>query len=198
MLPDADSNVAPPTFQPVIRYNKETGDPELVLMRWGLVPHFAKRLTDFEGFSTINAQAECLMNKALWRVPFQRRRCLIPASGFYEWKKFYTQEKQPYIFEMVDGKLFAFAGLWDAWKDPVHNEWLQSYSIITTTPNELMAQVHNRMPVILAERDYDRWLDCDDQQSPPLDLLKPFPADKMEAHEADRNVGNVRNGSLAC
>jgi putative SOS response-associated peptidase YedK len=192
-LPDADYNVAPSTFQPVIRNNNETGSRELILMRWGLVPHFAKSLADFKGFSTINAQAESLMSRAMWRVPLQRRRCLIPASGFYEWKKIDAKDKQPYRFEMASGKLFAFAGLWDAWKDPVHNQWLQSYSIITTTPNELTAQVHNRMPVILAERDYDRWLERDDQERPPLDLLRPYPAEEMEAHEAHRDVGNVRN-----
>lgn len=193
VLPPWDYNVAPTTFQPVIRHSKETGSRELVLMHWGLVPHFAKSLADFKGFSTINAKAETLMSKAMWRVPFQRRRCLIPASGFYEWKKIDAKNKQPYRFEMASGKLFAFAGLWDAWKDPMHDEWLQSYSIITTTPNELTATVHDRMPVILAERDYERWLDRDAQERPPLDLLRPYPAEEMEANEAHRDLGNVRN-----
>ena len=126
-------------------------------MRWGVVPHFAKSLADFKGFSTINAQAETLISKAVWRIPFQRRRCLVPADGFYEWRKIDAKTKQPYAFAMTGGEPFAFAGIWDGWKDPEGN-WLQSFSIITTDANELMEPVHNRMPVILHPRDYDRWL----------------------------------------
>lgn len=193
VLPAVDYNVAPSTFQPVIRNDKETGSRELVLMRWGMIPFFAKSFKDFS-FSTINGKAETVASSPVFRTPFQRRRCLIPASGFYEWKKVDAKTKQPYRFEMASGKMFAFAGLWDAWKDPVHNEWLQSFTIITTTPNELTAQVHNRMPVILAERHYDRWLARDDARL-PLYLLRPYPTDEMEAHEADKDVGNVRNNS---
>ena len=118
VIPPWDYNVAPTTHQPVIRNNRETGERELVMMRWGLVPHFAKSLADFKGFSTINARAESLMNTAMWRVPFQRRRCLIPADGFYEWKKLDVKTKQPYAYSLKDGEPFAFAGLWEAWKDP--------------------------------------------------------------------------------
>lgn len=118
------------------------------------------------------------------------------ASGFYEGKKIDAKTKQPYRFEMASGKPFAFAGQWDAWKDRVRKEWLQSFTIITTTPNELTAQVHNRMPIILAERDYDRWLIRDDKERPPLDLLRAFPAEEMEAHEAHKDVGNVKNNSV--
>lgn len=92
-----DYNVAPTTRQPVIRNNRDTGEREMVAMRWGMVPHFAKSLADFRGFSTINAQAETIMSKAVWRVPFQRRRCLVSADGFYEWKKIDPKTKQPYL-----------------------------------------------------------------------------------------------------
>jgi putative SOS response-associated peptidase YedK len=191
-LPPWDYNVAPTTFQPVIRNAKETDERELVLMRWGMVPHFAKSLADFKGISTINAKAETLMNAATWRVPFQRRRCLIPADGFYEWKKLDAKTKQPYAISMSDGAPFAFAGVWDGWKDP-QGQWLQSFSIITTTANELTATVHNRMPVILEPKDYSRWLERVDGERPPVDLLRPFPAEDMAAREAHKDVGNVKN-----
>jgi len=201
-LPDGfvlppDYNVAPTTFQPVIRQQRDTGERELVMMRWGLVPNFAKSLADFKGVSTINAKGETLQTSATWRVPFQRRRCLIPADGFYEWKKVDAKNRQPYAFMMRDDRPFAFAGLWDAWKDPSNGEWLQSYSIVTTFPNELAAKVHDRMPVILESRDYDRWLSREETQRPPVDLLRPFPSDKMEAFEVSKDVGNVRNNSPA-
>jgi putative SOS response-associated peptidase YedK len=188
-----DYNVATTTRQPVIRNNRDTGEREMVAMRWGMVPYFAKSLADFRGFSTINAQAETIMSKALWRVPFQRRRCLVPANGFYEWKKIDPKAKQPYAFTMKSGEPFAFAGLWDGWKEPSTEEWLQSYAIITTTPNELTATVHNRMPVILKPSDYDRWLRREDAEPPPIDLLRPFDTDQMTAHLVDPRVGNVRN-----
>jgi putative SOS response-associated peptidase YedK len=193
VLPPWDYNVAPTTFQPAFRNNKETAERELVMMRWGMVPHSAKSLADFKGLATINAKAEGLMKSAMWRIPFQRRRCLIPADGFYEWKKLDEKTKQPYAFSMSDDAPFAFAGLWDAWKDPVQEQWLQSFSIITTKPNELTATVHNRMPVILHQEDYDEWLMRVDGEDPPSNLLRPFPASGMKAKEAHKDVGNVRN-----
>jgi putative SOS response-associated peptidase YedK len=186
-------NIAPTTMQPVICNNRDTGEREMVAMRWGMVPHFTKSLADFKGFSTINAQAETLLSKAMWRVPFQRRRCLILADGFYEWKKLDEKTKQPYAFGMRSGKPFAFAGVWDAWKDPTTQDWLQSFSIITTEPNELTATVHNRMPVIFAPMSYERWLDRADTDRLPVDMLRPYQADRMTAHPVDARVGNVRN-----
>jgi putative SOS response-associated peptidase YedK len=197
VMADADYNVAPTTFQPVIREAKDTTDRELVLMRWGLIPNFAKSIKDFS-FSTFNAKAETLTSKATWRIPFERRRCLVPASGFYEWKKIDPKTKQPYRFELANGNPLAFAGLWDAWKDPEHGRWLQSFTIITTFPNELTGTVHDRMPVILAERDWDRWLSRaeSDPGRLPIDLLRPYPAEDMEAFKAHQDVGNVRNNSI--
>ena len=101
--------------------------------------------------------------------------------------------KQPYAFTLKDGGPFAFAGLWNAWKDPASESWLQSFTIVTTTPNELTAQVHNRMPVILEPRDYNRWLERVDGERPPVDLLRPFPASEMRVKEANKDVGNLRN-----
>ena len=186
-------NIAPSTMQPVIRQNRDSGEREMVAMRWGMVPHFAKSLAEFKGFSTINAKAETLLSRAIWRVPFHRRRCLIPADGFYEWRRLDAKTKQPYAFAMRNGEPFAFGGLWDGWKDPATGDWLQSFSIITTDPNELTATVHDRMPVILKPSDYDRWLDRVDAERPPVDLLKPYEATQMDAHPVDPRVGNVRN-----
>lgn len=196
-LPDGfvlppDFNVAPSTSQPVIRANRETGERELEMMRWGLVPYFAKSPAEFKGFSTINAKAETVATNPTWRTPFRKRRCLVPADGFYEWKRITAKEKQPYAFGMATEQPFAFAGLWDAWKEP-DGGWLISYAIITTDANELMEPVHTRMPVILKPADYGRWLSRDENERPPLDLLRPFDADKMEKHAVDPRVGNVKN-----
>jgi putative SOS response-associated peptidase YedK len=215
VLPPWDYNVAPTSFQPVIRADRDTGDRELTLMRWGLVPYFAKDLKTF-AFSTINARAESLSTSAIYRGPFDRRRCLVPADGFYEWKKLPTptlfgpdptakpsrknEAKQPYVFTVNNGEPFAFAGLWDRWKDPAGDQ-LESFTIITTTPNELTATVHNRMPVILRPQDYDRWLShppapAPSERAPQLELLallRPYPAERMVAHQAHTDVGNVRN-----
>jgi putative SOS response-associated peptidase YedK len=193
-----DYNIAPTTHQPVIRHNRKTGEREMVLMRWGLVPQFAKSLQDFDGTSTINARAETLTGKAMWRIPFETRRCIIPADGFYEWKKLEamtgTQSRRiskPYAFTMKhpDHSPFAFAGIWSAWKDE-SGAWLQSFAIVTTTANELMGPIHNRMPVILHPKDYDRWFTRGRQQANeatvglkdlPIDILLPYPADAMQA-----------------
>jgi putative SOS response-associated peptidase YedK len=110
-------------------------------------------------------------------------------------KKLDAKIKLPFAFDLANGGMLAFAGLWDAWKDPANGQWLQSYTIITTDANELMAPVHNRMPVILRERDYDRWLSREETHQPPIDLLRPFPADEMESFEVSKDVGNVRNNS---
>jgi putative SOS response-associated peptidase YedK len=216
VLPPWDYNVAPTTFQPVIRADRDTGERELTLMRWGLVPYFANDLRRF-GYSTINARAESVATSSIYSTAFERRRCLVPADGFYEWKLPPTQTlfgpdltaksakkknpagKQPYVYTLADGEPFAFAGLWDRWKDPAHGV-LESFSIITTTPNELTAEVHDRMPVILRPQDYDLWLACDhgtshasDPQLELLSLLRPYPAERMQTREAHKDVGNVRN-----
>ncbi|MDE1178481.1 MAG: SOS response-associated peptidase [Edaphobacter sp.] len=205
VLPPWDFNVAPTTFQPVIRNARDTGEPELVLMRWGLVPYAAKSLAEYKGISTINAKAETLMERAMWRVPFERRRCLIPADGFYEWKAVHGEEagetktkgkasKQPYGFSLKSDQLFAFGGVWDAWKDPATGEWLQSFAIITVEPNVLTATVHDRMPLIIAPEDYARWLDRGSAE-PPLDLLRSYPAEEMRARKVKKDVGSTKNNS---
>ena len=191
-MPDSDYNVAPTTYQPIVRQSRETGEREMILARWGLVPFFTKSLKDLKGLSTINARAESIVKAPTWREPFRKRRCIIPANAFYEWPKDGKPPKQPYAFELANAKPFGFAGLWDAWKDG-DGHWLQSFAIVTTEANELLARIHPRMPVILHERDYDRWIDREEVERLPLDLLRPFESEEMEVYEANPQVNSVRN-----
>ena len=198
-LPDValapNYNIAPTTFEPVVRIGRDSGERELELMRWGLVPHFAKGLADFKGFSTFNARAETLLTSATWRVPFRKRRCLVPADGFYEWKKLDDSskpQKDPYAITLTNGEPMAFGGLWDAWKEP-DGSWLQSFSIITTEANEIMATIHNRMPVIVHRRDWVEWLDCNNRHPPPVHLLRQYESAAMRVERCNPKVGNVRN-----
>ena len=119
---------------------------------WGLVPFFTKQLSDIEGLTTINARAETITKAPTWREPFRKRRCLVPANAFYEWPKAGDPPKQPYALELSNGGPMAFAGLWDAWEDK-EGHWLQSFAIVTTAANELLAWMQMRMPVILEPRE---------------------------------------------
>ena len=114
--PSWDYNVAPTTIQPIIRNNRDTGERELVSLRWGLIPFFTRDIKEVKGISTINARAETVATSRTYREPFKKRRCLVPASGFYEWKRLDAKNKQPFAFDLINGKMMAFAGLWDAWK----------------------------------------------------------------------------------
>lgn len=208
----ADYNVAPTTFQPIVRLSRDSGEREMAMLRWGLVPFFAANLKEFRGMTTFNARAESIATSATWREPFRRRRCLIPADGFYEWAdkpgetrvgaRAKTQSKsgrQPYAVTLNPGsELMAFAGLWDAWKEPKKSpqevdRWLQSFAIVTTEANELMSTIHTRMPVILSARDWEEWLDRDDSRPAPVHLLRPYASDEMKAQLCNTAVGNVRN-----
>ncbi len=191
-MPDDDYNVAPTTHQPIIRQGRHTGERELILARWGLVPFFTTDLKSIKGLSTINARAETINKTATWREPSKKRRCLVPASAFYEWPKEGKPPKQPYVFNLPAEATFAFAGLWDAWKDH-DGHWLQSFAIVTTEANELMSRIHPRMPVILHPRDYDRWLDREETERLPIDLLRSYQSDEMEVAEANPKVGDFRN-----
>ncbi len=188
-----DYNVAPTSVQPVIRLNRETGERELVMMRWGLIPYYAKSAAEFKGFSTINARAESVESRAMWRGPFERRRCLVIADGYYEWLKLEPKVKKPFAYTLRGDEPFALAGLWDAWKDPANGKWLQTFAIVTTDANELAAEVHDRMPVILHPRDFDRWLERGEAHAPPVDLLRPYEAEGMKVSACNPAVGNVKN-----
>ena len=183
-------NVAPQSTQPVVRLNEDSGKPEFALMRWGLVPFWAKDAKI--GYTTINARAEEVTAKPLYREAVKRRRCLIPADAFYEWQKLGAKGKRPFAFGLQTGEPYAFAGLWERWK-PKEGDPLETFTILTTDPNELAADVHDRMPVILEPRDYARWMEPGDPTRLPVDLLRPFPADRMRSWAVNERVGNTRN-----
>lgn len=189
-----DYNVAPTTFQPVVVEDRDTGQRTIRAMYWGLIPHWAEDPKKL-GVSTINAKAESLMEKPIWREPLERRRCLVPADGFYEWQKFSSKSKQPWAIALTTNEPLAFAGLWDRWKSRDHRTVLESFAIITTQANEVTAPMHDRMPVILLPRDYERWLRRDDPARPPVDLLRPYEAERMHAWRVDAAVGNVKNNA---
>jgi putative SOS response-associated peptidase YedK len=144
------------------------------------------------GYSTINARAEEAAAKPAFRDALKKRRCLVPADAFYEWQRLDPKVKRPFAFALKSGEPYAFAGLWDRWQGK-DNAALETFTILTTDPNELMEPVHNRMPVILDPGDYDRWLDPETTERPPVDLLRPYPAERMRAWPVSRRVGNVRN-----
>ncbi len=164
---------------------------ELSFYKWGLIPFWAKDKSI--GNKMINAKAETIMEKASFKNPFKRKRCLVLSDGFYEWKKINPKEKIPYCIKMEDDSLFAMAGIWDTWKNEA-GEMINSFAIITTSPNELMGNIHARMPVILSKNDEKKWLnemDTDFLQS----LLKPFPANEMTAYSISRLVNYPKNDS---
>lgn len=189
-----DYNVAPTTFQPVIAEDRDSGERAIRAMYWGLVPYWTEDPKKL-GVSTINAKAENLMQKPMWREPLMKRRCLVPADGFYEWEKTGTKTRQPWAIALKGDGPFAFAGLWDRWKSADKKTVLESFAIITTEANELTARMHERMPVILMPRDYERWLRRDEREQPPLDLLRPYESPQMHAWRVDAAVGNVKNNA---
>ena len=176
-------NVAPMTEMPIIRRRKGDRRCELAIASWGLIPRWATDTTI--AHSTINARAETAATEPAFRKAFGRHRCLVPADGFFEWERD-GKIHQPHLIRMKGGGVFAFAGLWSFWRD------VTSFAIMTTRPNELVAEIHDRMPVILGHDDHDRWLDLD---ADPADVLKPCPSDWLEAYPVDKRVGNVRNNN---
>src|SRR6266849_1431383 len=184
-------NVAPTQDIHAVRFNPETRERTLDALRWGLVPCWAKDIKI--GYSLINAKAETVAEKPAFREALKSRRCLITADGFYEWKKLDAKAKQPYAITMKDRSLFGFAGLWERWKDRASGETVRSCTIITTTPNEVCAPIHDRMPVIVDPADYGNWLgEAPVDAGPLLKMLKSFPAQKMTAFPVDPRVGNVK------
>jgi putative SOS response-associated peptidase YedK len=186
----ASWNVAPTDSLPVVRYDGRTGERSLDLMRWGLVPFWAKDIK--VGFANINAKAEGVDQRPAFREAFQRRRCLVPLDSFYEWKKL-GKKRQPYAVALVDRRLMAMAGLWESWRSPA-GERLRSFAIVTTAPNTLLAPVHDRMPVILGPENWPLWLGEAPANPDRLKaLLVPYPADDMVIWPVDQRVGNVKN-----
>jgi putative SOS response-associated peptidase YedK len=187
-------NLAPTQDAATVR-QRPSGERRLHLLRWGLIPSWAKNPTI--GNRLINARAETLSEKPAFEAAYRYRRCLIPTDGFYEWMKT-DHGKQPYYLRLHDGGVFAFAGLWERWSDEGHRP-IETFTIITTEPNELLQPIHNRMPVILLQQHYDAWLDPANQDVEHLrDLLRPYPASEMAAHPVSTFVNSPHNDGPEC
>lgn len=178
-------NIAPTQFIAAIR-DDENEQRELTMLRWGLIPFWAK--DPAIGNRMINARAETVAEKPSFRNAYRNRRCLILADGFYEWRRI-GEQKTPYLISLADGSPFAFAGLWEQWQDKESEESIQSTAIITTAADEYMSQIHHRMPVVLQPENADRWLGGD------TDLLQEVTdnSPKFRAWPVSRNVNNARN-----
>jgi putative SOS response-associated peptidase YedK len=188
-------NIAPTQLVPVIRQNPKQPIRELSLLRWGLIPSWMK---DSSGAATmINARSETAGTKPAFRDALKSRRCLIPADGFYEWQRV-GKTKQPYCFEVGNAQMFAFAGIWDRWKDP-SGKWVKTCSILTTTPNAVTSAVHDRMPVILDPDSYDIWLDPGMRNvTTASELLKPYDARLMRCYPISTRINHVANDDEEC
>lgn len=187
-------NIAPSQPVAVVANN---GQNKVEFFRWGLIPSWAK--DPRMGQRMINARAETLAQKRSFRAAYRRRRCLVLADGFYEWRKEpRSKTKTPMYVRLKSGKLFGLAGLWETWRSP-HEAAILSCTVITTTPNSLLAEIHDRMPVILEPRAYDLWLDPGEQSPDRLGpWLRPYPASEMTAYAVSTMVNNPRNDSPAC
>ena len=190
-------NIAPTQMVPIVRdvpgrplqIMRETdGTRELVTAHWGLIPAWARDAAI--GSKMINARAESVAEKPAFRAAFRARRCIVPASGFYEWRRRGSGPKQPYLIRRKDGAPMGFAGLWESWTDPQTGEVTTTCTIITCAPNALMAELHDRMPVILDPAEYGAWLD---PAQGGLELLRPCPEDWLEAMPVSTRVNSPRN-----
>ena len=183
-------NIAPTQPVPAVRV-VEGGTRRLSMLHWGLVPRWAKERAI--GNRMINARAETLAEKPAYRDAFRRRRCLVLADGWYEWQAA-AGGKQPWFIRMRDARPFAFAGLWERWKDPADESLLESCTIVTTDASESMRRIHDRMPAVLAEQDWDRWLDPACADTTRLSqALGPFTGEALQAWPVSRLVNAPKN-----
>ena len=186
-------NIAPTQDAPVVRLDQQ-GGRELILMRWGLVPLWAKDLS--MGARAINARAESVAEKPAFRDAFERRRCLVPTDGFFEWEK-KGKVRQPWRIGPVEDGLMALAGIWERWRAPAGGV-VRSYAVVTTEANELVAPLHDRMPVVIPPERFSEWLDPETPQDDLKRLLRPYPAERMKAEPISRRLNDVRNDDAAC
>ena len=184
-------NTAPSQYLPIIRMNT-AGHPHLDYVQWGLIPHWTKGAPKVR---PINAKAETIATSGMFRKAFERRRCLIPADGFYEPKgpspKRGEPSREQYFFHRKDDAVFAFAGLWERWSPEPDVEPVDTFALITTSPNELVAPIHDRMPVILGPTDYERWLDRKVPGADVVDLLSRSATEGMERYRVDKTLLNT-------
>jgi putative SOS response-associated peptidase YedK len=182
-------NAAPSQELLVIRRNHQTGQVSLDPLRWGLIPYRCKDLTG--GRKPINAKAETVARLPTFCEAYRKRRCILPVEGFFEWKATKGQRaKQPYAIAMKDRSPFGIAGIWENWKEPATGEWVRTFAIITTDANSLVAEIHDRMPAILAPADYSHWLG---DEPDPRDLLRSFPSEPMRMWAISTRVNKPEN-----
>jgi putative SOS response-associated peptidase YedK len=187
-------NIAPTQPAPVLLLNAE-GHRQFKLLYWGLIPSWAK--DPKLGARMINARSETVAEKPAFRTAFKRRRCLVLADGFYEWQR-RDKVKQPFYFQVGQGRQpFAFAGLWEHWQSS-EGDTIDSCTILTTEPNELLRSIHDRMPVILEPQDYDRWLDPTQRPELLQPLLRPYDAQQMVSYAVNTQVNNPRHDRPDC
>ncbi len=184
----AHYNGAPGQDYLIARLQTDSDDITLDMIRWGLLPPWAKDRK--MAWKMINARAETVSTAPAFRKAFAERRCLVPVDGFFEWEKV-GKEKRPYMIAMLDRKPFTLAGLWENWKDPATGEWVRTFTIITTEANELVAELHDRMPVIIGPEDRERWL----KGPNPKELLKPYPAEAMTMWAVSPKLNSPKNDS---
>ena len=197
VLPDLEAryNIPPMSDLPAVVPHPKGDGLAMRMMRWGLVPSWAKE--PGMGARMINARSETVADKPAFRDAFRRRRCVIPADGFYEWQKI-EGGKQPYYFHGRDGRPLAFAGLWETWSGPDGQD-LETCTILTTGANRVMRPIHHRMPVILPAKDRELWLALDaDNKEALADLLKPCPDDLLALHPVTTRVGSPTFDEPAC
>lgn len=188
-------NIAP--GQQVAALRLSSGFKEMVMLRWGLIPFWAKDARI--GSRLINARAETLEVKPSFRESFGKKRCLIPADGFYEWKEIPGQKtRQPYYITRTDNEPFAMAGLWSTWKNKATGEAVESCTIITTAPSPLLASIHNRMPAILPQELYDAWLNPLIVSGELKNMLKPFDTEDLKAYPVSGLCNNPKNDTPEC
>jgi putative SOS response-associated peptidase YedK len=183
-------NIAPTQPVAAVRLDQR-GEREFTYFQWGLIPSWAK--DPKIGSRMINARSETAPEKPSFRAAFKRRRCLLPASGFYEWQRLNGDKQPTYIRPAGDG-LFGLAGLWEMWHD-TEGSLIETCTILTTGPNELMEPIHNRMPVIIDPADYSMWLDPGEDPLVALHLMRPYPSEEMQAYTVSTSVNNPRNES---
>lgn len=190
-------NIAPTQAVGVVRRDRDRDIRRFDLMHWGLIPSWAKDPTI--GNRMINARSETAATKPSFRSAVKYRRCLLPTDGFYEWKAIAGQKrKQPYYIRMADDRPFAFAGLWEHWEGP-DGAAVDSCTILTTEPNKMMADIHNRMPVILDPKDFAQWLDPEVKTADVVHpLLRSYPTGGMTAHPVSTMVNRPSNDSAGC
>ena len=191
-------NIAPSQMVACVRQVPENGHREMVMLKWGLIPSWAKDPSI--GYKMINARAETVAEKPSFRKAFKRQRCLVLADGYYEWKR-EGKAKQPYYIHFKDSRPFAFAGLWERWTDKTKEDRtpIESCTIITTGANELMEPIHHRMPVILEEKSLEVWLNTEITEPAILNpLLRPYQSEDMEACPVSVMVNNPKNDRVEC